>query len=167
MPYEVANAGSCVPFSISCGLQEGYGDTGILHTTAEAESVIMAVLERSAAVGGYIPSGNLVCGECLYAWPGGSGSEPSVLYTGETKPEFPAPISQVRERLIELASALGSALGQSRVYVRLGGKLIVLQAEEAVLPTDKRSDEECRLALGVTPKTTLGEMWQTFIGAFR
>lgn len=146
MSYKLVpgSQGATLQYEITCGLQEGYGSKAILHTADEAVAVIEAVLQEQAAVAGndgMVLSGTVLSGATVYAWPGGSGNEPSITYKGETKPLYntiggtPATEEAISGLLTEIASTLGSALGQSRVYCRLGDRVWILQKEETVTPT--------------------------------
>lgn len=141
--------GPSLAYSISCGLQEGWGDTGRLHTLEEAKIAVKAVLEKHAKEGGkdcLLLSGRFLAGPGVYAWCSddgsvGSGEEDGFEYVGATKPLYSIwqgsqiTREQIWALLIELASALGSALGQGRVYVALGDETLILQQEEVVTPT--------------------------------
>lgn len=129
-------------FEVTSGLAEGYGPSAKLHRLEEAVEVIAAHLKECAAAGRPFLSGRLVAGEVVYAWrseggQAGSGHEPAAVYSGEVNPLYNASMSdQAIEAFLEgLAAAIGSALGQTRIYISLAGEMWILQREEAETPT--------------------------------
>ncbi|MEZ4103974.1 MAG: hypothetical protein R3B60_01675 [Candidatus Paceibacterota bacterium] len=140
-------------FVITWGLKEGYGNESVVHTQEEATFYVAKFLKKFAAkiVPGsknFIPSGTLVPGTTVYAWNegegrSGGGHEPSVVFMGEvTGPyntwgldDHSITEAELVEILNEFASEVGSALGQTRVYVRLGEVSWILQQEKTATPT--------------------------------
>lgn len=132
-------------FSISCGLQEGYGAEGKTHRPAEAVSAALEFMKSRAASGRAYLTGTVSTGEVVYAWPegegkAGGGSEPSVVFNGEVSPLYNADMSneEAVEILNDLAASLGAALGQTRVYITFCDEIWILQREESATPTGEK-----------------------------
>ncbi len=128
-------------FAVTCGLQEGYED-GTLHTFQEAVEVALEWMRGRAAAGEQYLTGTFVQGEVVFAWPegpgkAGGGHEATVIYQGEVSPIYNAGMTdeEAVEILNDLAAHLGTALGQTRVYVALCDQIWILQAEETETPT--------------------------------
>ena len=73
--------------------------------------------------------------EVTYAWPRddgtvGSDREPVALFTGEAVHAYPGHLSEaaIEEMLNELATELGAALGQERIYVAFADRTWILDA---------------------------------------
>jgi hypothetical protein len=140
---EVAGSRGLAPrFSVTVGLQEGYGPDGILHTEAEVAELVWAHLKAAAAAGKPFLTGAVSGGTLVYAWPegpgaAGGGSEPQAVYSGNINPLYNADMSDedIRAFLSGLAAELGTALGQTRVYVEFDREIWILQAEEKETPT--------------------------------
>jgi hypothetical protein len=73
--------------------------------------------------------------EVTYAWPRadgtvGSDREPVALFTGEAVHAYPGHLSDaaIEEMLNELATELGAALGQERIYVAFADRTWILDA---------------------------------------
>jgi hypothetical protein len=134
--------GSAPRFAITCGLQEGYGPDAKSHLANEVVSLVEAHLKECAASGRPYLTGSVTTGTVVYAWPegegkAGGGHEPQATYGGEKNPLYNSSVTdeQVAEFLNGLASVLGSALGQTRVYVAYNGDMWILQREDAATPT--------------------------------
>jgi len=129
-------------FAITVGLAEGYGPTVKTHTIDEVVELVLGHLKIRAADGRLYLTGTVSAGEVVYAWPeepgkAGGGHEPNVIYSGEVSPLYNKDLgdNEVAEILNDLASELGSALGQTRVYVAFGHETWILQNEETETPT--------------------------------
>ena len=129
-------------FQITVGLAEGYGPTAKTHAPAEVVELVLGHLKTRAADGRPYLTGTVSAGEVVYAWPegpgkSGGGREPNATYSGEVSPLYNKDLGdeQVVEILNDLASELGSALGQTRVYVAFGHETWVLQKEDTATPT--------------------------------
>ena len=129
-------------FAITVGLQEGYGPTAKIHTPAEVTELVLGHLKGCAAAGQPYLTGVVTTGQVVYAWPegpgkAGGGHEPQVMYSGNVNPLYNSSLSgeEVEDFLNGLASELGEALGQTRVYVEFAGGLWILQAEDKETPT--------------------------------
>ncbi len=134
--------GRAPSFAITCGLQEGYGPDAKLHTADEVVSLVETHLKECAASGRPYLTGFVTTGTIVYAWPGGEGKaggghEPQATYGGEKNPLYNSSVTdeQVAEFLNGLASVLGAALGQTRVYVAYDGDMWILQKEGSSTPT--------------------------------
>ncbi len=129
-------------FSITFGLQEGYGDNAKSHTVEEVVDLIEAFLKSCAAAGRPFLTGSVTTGTVVYAWPegegkAGSGHESQASFTGNQNPLYNGNMSQIEVEgfLNDLAAEVGTALGQTRVYVSFDGELWILQQEESLTPT--------------------------------
>lgn len=129
-------------FAVTSGLQQGYGETGTIHTMDEAEKAIRGWMMAKATTGLDFLTGTLSAGQVVYAWllmsgTADSGSEPVAIFSGEVSVLYNANLSDesVEELLDELAGEMAAALGQTRVYVTCRDEAWVLQAEETVTPT--------------------------------
>lgn len=138
--------GSAPRFAITVGLQEGYGPTGKSHTADEVVTLVEEFLKECAASGRTFLTGSVTTGTVVYAWPegpgkSGGGREPNAVYSGEKNPLYNSAMTaeQVGEFLNELATRLGSALGQTRVYVAYNGDMWILQKEKSTTPTGETS----------------------------
>ncbi len=129
-------------FAITVGLQECYGDDATVHTVEEVVPFIENHLKAAAAAGRQFLTGSVTAGTVVYAWPegpgnAGGGNEPQAAFVGEVSPLYNADLSdeEVEVILNDLASELGSALGQTRVYVAYRDELWILQKEDTETPT--------------------------------
>lgn len=134
--------GKAPRFAITLGLQEGYGPTAKKHHVSEVIELVLGHLKECAAIGKPYLTGSVTSGEVVYAWPEGPGKsdggrEPQATYSGNVNPLYNSSMSQeaIEEFLNGLASVIGSALGQTRVYVEFDGDLWILQAEKKETPT--------------------------------
>ena len=147
MAYK-AVPGSCgiAPrFSITCGLQEGYGSDAKLHTVDEVIELVLKHLKDCAASGKPYLTGSVTTGEVVYAWPegegkAGGGHEPQATYSGEKNPLYNEAMTdeEVINFLSCLAEVFGSALGQTRVYIIYDGDMWIIQQEETTTPTGEK-----------------------------
>lgn len=109
-------------YKVTCGLKEGYGESGTLHSVQS----IMPLIPAEAAV---------QIGVVCYAWPksqwgeAGCGSEPQAIIEGEGLDE---------DQVNNLAAVLGAATGQTRVYVAFGDQTWILQADQTETPTGEK-----------------------------
>lgn len=136
--------GRKISFAITCGLSEGYGDSAKTHSVEDLKSFYKEWVEAKAASKQPFITGSIFNGTVVYGWAGddgsfGSGEEPSAEFRGEFShlygKNFVENEELSKEVLNDLASFLGNKLGQTRVYVALGDKNWVLQAEETATPT--------------------------------
>ena len=134
--------GNAPRFAITCGLQEGYGPTAELHAVDEVVNLVEAYLKECAASGRPFLTGSVTTGHVVYAWSegegkSGGGHEPQATFSGDKNPLYNSSVTdeQVAEFLNGLASCLGAALGQTRVYVAYNGDLWILQKEDTATPT--------------------------------
>lgn len=128
-------------FCVGFGLQEGYGNAR-LHSKDEVVDLIESHLKMRAAGGQSYLTGTVTEGQVVYAWPegpgqAGGGNESQALYSGEVSPLYNAGLSDEEAEVIlnDLASEIGSALGQTRVYIAYRDETWILQAEESETPT--------------------------------
>lgn len=144
MTYKMVDGsrGKAPRFAITCGLQEGYGPTTKSHTADEVVGLVETYLKECAAAGKPYLTGSVTTGTVVYAWPegdgkAGGGNEPQTTYSGNVNPLYNSSMSReaIDEFLNGLAAVLGSALGQTRVYVEYDGDLWILQAEKSETPT--------------------------------
>jgi hypothetical protein len=128
-------------------LREGYCPNAKLHTADEVVKLVEAHLKKCAA-SGLLPylTGSVTTGEVVYAWPegdgkAGSGHESQATYGGEKNPLYNSSLTdeQIVQFLSELASELGEALGQTRVYVAYNGGMRILQREDTATPTGEKA----------------------------
>ncbi|MCC7160256.1 hypothetical protein IT399_00805 [Candidatus Nomurabacteria bacterium] len=138
MSYKLVDGsrGKAPRFAITMGLQEGYGPTAKKHQVDEVVDLVEAFLKAAAAAGRPYLTGSVTTGVVVYAWPegpgqAGGGHEPQATYSGEVNPLYNSGMAEgaIVEFLNSLASVLGSALGQTRVYVVFAGDMWILQAE--------------------------------------
>jgi len=129
-------------FAVTCGLAAGYGAAAKIHQASEAVEASLSWMKARAAAGLPFLTGSVTTGQVVYAWPNGPGQagggfEPVARFEGEVSPLYNAAMTdeEAIEILNNLASHLGTAFGQTRVYVVYCGKIWVLQAEEAATPT--------------------------------
>jgi hypothetical protein len=109
------------------------------------EEAILALKEwmvRRAASGVDFLTGTVSAGQVVYAWPegpgkAGSGDEPCAVFAGEVSVLYGTHLTEqaVEEILDDLASEVGRALGQTRVYVSYRDMAWVLQTEQTETPT--------------------------------
>ncbi len=134
--------GKAPRFAVTVGLQEGYGPTAKTHTLAEVVELVLNHLKGCASNGRPFLTGGVTTGTVVYAWPeapgqAGGGHEPQATYSGNVNPLYNSSMSReaIEEFLDGLASELGVALGQTRVYVEFDGVLWILQQEDSQTPT--------------------------------
>ena len=130
------------PFSITFGLQEGYGDTGKVHSFEEAVDLLKGWMKERASKGLPFLTGNVFPGQVVYAWSEGKGeaqgaSEPVANFQGEVSVLYARnlPDEEVQSLLDEIASSVGTSLGQNRVYVSYKDKTWILSQEDHTTPT--------------------------------
>jgi hypothetical protein len=129
-------------FRISIGLREGWDPEGRVFDVSEAVRTARGWMKRRLEAGQFALSGMFTRAEVTYAWhkPDGSvGSdrEPVALFTGEAVHAYlgQLPDSAIESMLNELASELGAALGQERIYVAFAERTWILDAEARVETT--------------------------------
>jgi len=134
--------GKAPAFTVTFGLQEGYGDSSKIHTVDEVVTLIESFLKKCAAAGRSFLTGSVTAGTVVYAWPegegkAGGGHEPQASFIGNQNPLYNSNMSQaeIEDFLNDLAAEVGVALGQTRVYISFAGDLWILQQEEAATPT--------------------------------
>lgn len=124
-------------FRITVGLREGWDAEGRVYDVSEAVRTARAWMQRR--VGAKLPalSGMFTHAEVTYAWPRpdgtvGSDREPVAVFTGEAVHAYLGhlPDSEIETMLNELATELGAALGQERLYVAFCDRTWILDARE-------------------------------------
>jgi hypothetical protein len=124
--YEiVANSrGPRREFKITVGLREGYDPEGRVYDLSEATKIALRWMTDRAAADKPFLSGMFTRGEVAYAWRREDGSvgrdrEPVAIFTGEAIPLYAGDLgdAEVEGMLNELASLLGAALRQERMYI--------------------------------------------------
>ena len=116
-------------FKVTVGLREGWDAEGRVFDLSEATRVALAWMRRRVASGLPALSGMFTRGEVAYAWPRPDGSvgadrEPVAIFSGEAVPAYLGhlPDAEIEAMLNELATELGAALGQERLYVSFHGR---------------------------------------------
>lgn len=129
-------------FTITCGLAEGYCESAKIHSIKEVIETTLEWMKVRAANGQPFLTGAITTGEVVYAWPegegkAGGGHESVSCFKGEVSPLYNAKVTdeEATEILNNLASTLGKATGQTRVYVAYRDELWILQKEETATPT--------------------------------
>jgi hypothetical protein len=124
-------------FRISVGLREGWDAEGRVFDVSEAVRTARAWMKRRVEAGEPALSGMFTRAEVTYAWPREDGSvgsdrEPVALFTGEAVHAYLGhlPDAAIEAMLNELASELGAALGQERIYVAFADRTWILDAGE-------------------------------------
>lgn len=123
-------------FRIAIGLREGWDEEGRVYDVSEAVRTARAWMRRRVAAGLPALSGMFGRAEVTYAWKRPDGSvgsdrEPVALFSGEAVHAYLGhlPDSEIEAMLNELASELGAALGQERVYMAFSDRTWILDAE--------------------------------------
>lgn len=126
-------------FRITVGLREGWDPEGRVYDISEAVRTAHAWMRRRVGAGLPALSGIFTRGEVTYAWPRpdgkvGSDREPVAIFTGEAVHAYLGHLAdaEVEAMLNELATELGAALGQERLYVAFCDKTWILDASEGV-----------------------------------
>ena len=124
-------------FRISVGLREGWDAEGRVFDVSEAVRTARAWMKRRVESGQPALSGMFTRAEVTYAWPRddgtvGSDREPVALFTGEAVHAYLGHLSDaaIEAMLNELATELGAALGQERIYVAFAERTWILDAGE-------------------------------------
>jgi hypothetical protein len=124
-------------FRISVGLREGWDAEGRVFDVSEAVRTARAWMKRRVESGQPALSGMFTRAEVTYAWPRddgtvGSDREPVALFTGEAVHAYLGHLSDaaIEAMLNELATELGAALGQERIYVAFADRTWILDAGE-------------------------------------
>lgn len=140
--YKNIGGGARRAFAVTIGLREGYGPTAVTHTLKEVVQTVLEHLKARASGGQSYLTGTVTSGEVVYAWPegegkAGGGHEPVAVYSGEVSPLYNTSTTdeEAKQILTDLASTVGSAMGQTRVYVAYRDEMFVLQEEETATPT--------------------------------
>ena len=122
-------------FRISVGLREGWDAEGRVFDVSEAVRTARAWMKRRVEAGQPALSGLFTRAEVTYAWPRpdgtvGSDREPVAVFTGEAVHAYLGHLSDVAvaAMLNELATELGAALGQERIYVAFAEQTWILVA---------------------------------------
>ncbi|WP_036285660.1 hypothetical protein [Methylocystis sp. ATCC 49242] len=122
-------------FRITVGLREGWDPEGRVYDVSEAVRTARAWMRRRVEQGLPALSGMFTRGEVTYAWPkedgtAGSDREPVAIFDGEAVHAYLGhlPDADIEAMLNELASELGQALGQERLYVSFCGRNWILDA---------------------------------------
>lgn len=137
------------PYSITLGLAPGYSPAGEeahprqVWVDRERAAVAVALnwMAARAVQGRPYLTGLFTQGTMAYAWPAGPAfaetcAEPSLAFTGCTSPEHHVGLDDdaIRVMLNELATAMGSALDQTRVYVSYLDEIWILEADGKTTP---------------------------------
>ncbi len=124
-------------FRISVGLREGWDAEGRVFDVSEAVRTAHAWMKRRVAAGLPALSGMFTRAEVTYAWPRpdgtvGSDREPVALFAGEAVHAYLGHLSEeaIEAMLNELATELGAALGQERIYIAFADRTWILDADE-------------------------------------
>jgi len=111
-------------FRITVGLREGWDPEGRVYDVTEAVRTAKAWMRRRVEAGRPALSGMFTRGEVTYAWTRGDGTvgsdrEPVAIFSGEAVHAYLGhlPDADIEDMLNELATELGAALGQERLYV--------------------------------------------------
>jgi hypothetical protein len=130
-------------FRIAVGLREGWDEDGRVYDVSEAVRTARAWMRRRLEADRPALSGMFTRGEVTYAWrrPDGSvGSdrEPVAIFTGEAVHAYLGHLSdrEVEDMLNELATELGAALGQERLYISFCDRTWILDASDRDEPRD-------------------------------
>jgi hypothetical protein len=122
-------------FRVSVGLREGWDAEGRVFDVSEAVRTARAWMKRRVEAGQPALSGMFARAEVTYAWPRddgtvGSDREPVALFTGEAVHAYLGhlPDAAIESMLNELATELGAALGQERIYVAFADRTWILDA---------------------------------------
>jgi hypothetical protein len=122
-------------FQLTVGLREGWDAEGRVYDVSEAVRTAHAWMRRRVEASLPALSGMFTRGEVTYAWPKpdgsvGSGREPVAIFSGEAVPAYLGHLAdtEIEAMLNELASELGAALGQERLYVSFHGRAWILDA---------------------------------------
>ena len=122
-------------FRISVGLREGWDAEGRVFDISEAVRTARGWMKRRVEAGEPALSGMFTRAEVTYAWPRPDGSvgsdrEPVALFTGEAVHAYLGhlPDAAIEAMLNDLASELGAALGQERIYVAFCERTWILDA---------------------------------------
>ncbi len=129
-------------FAVTVGLVEGYGSSLKHHTIDEVIGLVESFLRKRAMTGLLFLGGIVTRGDAVYAWTNsngiaGSGNEPTATFSGELKPLYDSAVSHkdVEEFLNVLATFLGVALAQTRIYVAFNGNMWILQDDRNSTPS--------------------------------
>ena len=123
-------------FRISVGLREGWDAEGRVFDVSEAVRTARALMKRRVEFGQPALSGMFTRAEVTYAWPRDDGTvgsdRPVALFTGEAVHAYLGDLSDaaIEAMLNELATELGTALGQERIYVAFAERTWILDAGE-------------------------------------
>ncbi|HEU5114204.1 MAG TPA: hypothetical protein VFT82_00380 [Candidatus Paceibacterota bacterium] len=130
-------------FQISIGLEEGYG-SGIRHTKREVEHLIGEWIKSRMEKGEKSVAGAVVPGTMIYAWNSPLAGvlvnfEDLVFFVGDVSPLYCADYTddEVKEVLRDLASFLGEALKQTRMYVAYRDEMAIYQDDKTLHPTGR------------------------------
>jgi len=140
-------------FRISVGLREGWDTEGRVFDVSEAVRTARAWMKRRVEAGRPALSGMFTRAEVTYAWPRddgtvGSDREPVALFTGEAVHAYLGhlPDATIEQMLNELATELGVALGQERIYLAFADRTWILDAGARRKELSTRSHARARAA---------------------
>jgi hypothetical protein len=126
---------------VTVGLREGWDAKGRVYDISEAVRTARGWMRRRVEAGLPALSGMFTRGEVTYAWPRPDGSvgsdrEPVAIFSGEAVPAYLGHLADadIEAMLNELASELGAALGQERLYVSFFGRTWILDAGRPEAP---------------------------------
>jgi hypothetical protein len=125
-------------FRIAVGLREGWDeDEGRVYDVSEAVRTARAWMKRRVEADLPALSGMFTRGEVTYAWRSPDGSvgsdrEPVAIFTGEAVHAYLGhlPDTEIETMLNDLATELGAALGQERLYISFCDRTWILDAGE-------------------------------------
>ncbi len=135
---------SCLAFEITVGLREGHNNyfsasPGVIHSVEEVVSLVKGHLRKCSLsripfLNGKIIQCQLVHAELAQGRRAPTTDEPAVTYSGITNLLCNSGLSdkEAIEFLHGLASVLGRALGQERVYVTFNGATEILEGKVIV-----------------------------------
>ncbi|HET9412105.1 MAG TPA: hypothetical protein VFO38_04615 [Candidatus Saccharimonadales bacterium] len=123
LKYMTVSEGQRRTFTITLGLSEGYGDNSITHHPSTADKVVSTWMQARSeesllTIGGFFSEIKL-----HYTYHEGdkpqARHEPGLRFSGEVSIRRLSAVSdaEIEEALINLADALGAALGQKHVTV--------------------------------------------------
>jgi hypothetical protein len=129
-------------FRITLGLREGWDTEGRVYDVSEAVRTARSWMRRRVAAGLPALSGMFTRGEVTYAWPEadgttGSDREPVAIFAGEAVHAYLGRLTdaEIEAMLNDLATELGAALGQERIYVAFCDRAWILDAGGRVTET--------------------------------
>ena len=136
-------------YEITFGLAKGYGENAVVHSVDDAKAAhalwMLKRMDNPDPKDRDFLTGSFTKSTVGYGWPpngdstGGTGDEPCVLFAGDVSVLYGTHLSdeQVGKILDDLASSVGEALGQTRVYVSYRDDAWVLEKQGGETPNGK------------------------------